>query len=272
MKTLIALLLVTGSLLTSSVRAQISVISDLSQDREAVPGETYEGTVVIKNDATEPQEFKAYQTDYSFASNGTSTYADPGTTPRSNARWVTYSPSYATIPAGGKVTIVFTVAVPPNTADKELAGTYWSMLMVEGIEKGSAESAHPAKKKQVAMGIRTSLRYGVQIATHIARTGTKTIKFLQTQLLPGPDGTKQLSIDIEDNGTLGFRAEVSVELFNGKGESAGKFSGTKSRMYPGTSVRQTINLGKLPPGSYKALVAVDTGGEDIFGAQYTFEF
>src|SRR4030042_877971 len=43
---------------------QISVVGDLSQDREAVPGEKYEGSILLRNDESEPQEAKIYQTDY----------------------------------------------------------------------------------------------------------------------------------------------------------------------------------------------------------------
>jgi hypothetical protein len=43
-------------------------------------------------------------------------------------------------------------------------------------------------------------------------------------------------------------------------------------MYPGTSVRQRIVLPDLPEGEYRALVVVDAGGDDAFGAEYTIKF
>ncbi len=256
----------------SPVRAQLSVVSDLSQDKEAAPGEVYEGTILVKNDGKEPQEFKAYQTDYLFSCDGTSIYGDPGTTPRSNARWIRFNPSTAVIPPQTAMTIGYTVTVPENAPGKELIGTYWSMVMVEGITKESPESSRARRNKKVELGIRTSLRYGVQIATHIAHTGTRSIRFIDTKLTAGPKGGRQLQVDLEDNGTLGFRPEVYVDVFDSKGTSMGRFPGSRSRMYPGTSVRQLIDLGKLAPGTYKALVVVDAGGDDVFGAQYTLEF
>ena len=63
--------------------AQISVRSGLSDDREAVSGMVYEGTILIKNETDEPQQAKIYQTDYLFFYDGTNLFAEPGSTPRS---------------------------------------------------------------------------------------------------------------------------------------------------------------------------------------------
>ena len=69
-----------------------------------------------------------------------------------------------------------------------------------------------------------------------------------------------------------MRPEMYVELFDERGASVGTFRGALYRMYPGTSVRQSIDLTTVPPGTYKALVVVDAGADDVFGAQYTLKF
>lgn len=257
---------------TLPVSAQVSVIGELSHDREARPGERYEGVIIIRNDTNEPQEAKVYQTDYMFYRDGTNNYADPGTLVRSNAKWVTFSPSYLTVPPQGTVTISYAVEVPQTTPERKLIGSYWSMLMVEGIPKGSAESTVPRDPKKTQMGIRQTIRYGIQIATHIAQTGTKTVGFLDTKLVTKEDGKRFLQVDLENTGELFMRPEVYVELFNEQGASQGKFSGVRFRMYPGTSVRQMIDLSTVAAGTYKALVVVDAGGDDIYGAEYTLKF
>lgn len=258
--------------LLPSADAQVSVIGELSQDRGARPGEQYEGSVIVKNDTNEPQEAKVYQTDYLFSFDGTNNYGEPGTMPRSNAAWVSFSPSFVVLPPQGMVTVHFTVNVPTETTDRKLVGTYWSMLMVEGIPKGSAESSLPRDPKKTQMGIRQTIRYGIQIATHIANTGVKKIKFINAKLLKLEDGKSVLQVDIENTGDIGIRPDCYVELFDDKGASIGKFSGHTYRIYPETSVRQSIDLSSVKKGSYKALVVVDAGGDDIFGAQYTLQF
>lgn len=254
-----------------SAGAQISIIGELSQDQEAPAGGSYQGEITVRNDGTEPQEAKVYQTDYLFFSDGTNQYGEPGSAPRSNARWVRFSPSYIVIPPQSSTAVNYTVSVPADSTGKNLIGTYWSMLMVEGIAPGSAESALTSKKKLAEMGVKQTLRYGIQIATTIAATGKKSVRFVDSKIIKGPKGAVALQVDLEDNGTLGIRPEVYAEIFNAKGESQGKFPGHRYRMYPGTSVRQAIDLGTLVPGTYKALVVVDAGGEDVFGAQYTLQ-
>jgi hypothetical protein len=256
----------------AGTQAQVSIIGDLSQDHDGRPGESYSGSILVKNDSNEPQEAKLYQTDYLFYADGTNNYAEAGSTPRSNARWVSYSPSYLVVPPRASVSVNFTVTVPKTLEGKELTGTYWSMLMVEGISKESPESSFSKKEKKAEMGVRQTLRYGIQIATHIEGTGKRSIRFIQAKLVRGDKGESLLQVDLEDNGTLGFRPEVYVELFDVKGISKGKFPGHRYRMYPDTSVRQMIGLGGIAPGTYKALVVVDAGGEDVYGAQYTLEF
>jgi hypothetical protein len=267
----LSLLLLFIPMVTVSVFAQVSVIGELSQDKDANPGETYNGVIVVRNDMNEPQEAKVYQTDYSFQSDGTNNYGEPGTLPRSNAKWIAFSPSYLTIPPLSTMSINYTVTVPKDLNGKKLVGTYWSMLMVEGIQKGSAESSLPQKDKKAQMGIMQTIRYGIQIATSITGTGTKMVKFLSTSI-DTTGGKRGLRIDIANTGEIGMRPDVYVELFNAQGNSLGKFSGVKYRMYPGTSVRQLIDIAGVPAGTYKALIVVDAGGDDRFGAQYTLKF
>jgi hypothetical protein len=49
----LAMLLVCGVAVS-----QVSVIGELSNDKEARPGEKYEGAVSVRNDTNEPQEVK----------------------------------------------------------------------------------------------------------------------------------------------------------------------------------------------------------------------
>lgn len=259
------------ALLTFGLDAQVSVIGELSQDKDAKPGDSYTGVIIVRNDTNEPQEAKVYQTDYSFQSDGTNNYGEPGSQLRSNARWVAFSPSYLKLPPLATVAVNYTVSVPKDSRGKKFVGTYWSMLMVEGIQKGSAESSLPQKDKKAQMGIMQTIRYGIQIATTIANTGTKKIEFMGVAI-DTTGGKRSLRIDIKNTGDIGMRPDVSLELFNLQGTSVGKFPGVKYRIYPGTSVRQLIDVSGVPQGSYKALVVVDAGGDDVYGGQYTLKF
>jgi len=255
-----------------SLQAQISIVSELSQDKEVRPGGVYSGAIIVRNDTNEPQEAKVYQTDYTFQYDGTNQYGKPGTHPRSNAKWIVVSPSFVSIPPKGITTLNYTITVSKETELVHYIGTYWSMLMVEGIAKGSAESSQPAAEGKTQVGIVQNIRYGVQIASTMENTGEKKIRFIATTLNPKKGGKRALNVDIENTGQIGIRPTVYVELFNSKGVSIGQFPSSKNRIYPGTSVRQNIDVSKVAKGTYKALVAVDAGGDNVFGSQYTLNF
>lgn len=247
--------------------AGVSVTSGLTYEKEADPGGTYKGTVQLRNNGESPQEVKIYQTDYLFFCDGRNIYGEPGKDPRSNADWITFSPRRLTISPRGTAQVNYTVEVPDN---KTLTGTYWSMIMIEGISSSSPEAVRQEKDK-VTFGISQVIRYGLQMRTQIGDTGTRKLKFLKTRLLK-EDKRRILQLDIENIGERLLRPALWAELYDEKGKSVGKFEGGKLGVYPATSVRFRIDLSQVPKGKYKALVVADCGGDDLFGATYTLKF
>jgi hypothetical protein len=76
-------------------------------------------------------------------------------------------------------------------------------------------------------------------------------------------------------GNVGQRLVVPtswVELYDQAGRRVGRYDGEKKRIYPGTSVRLRIPLRVIPGGKYKALVVLDNGEQNVFGAKYDLEF
>lgn len=250
--------------------AGVSVIGGLTHERivgNPEIGETYRGTILIRNTGEEPQEVKVYQTDYLFFFDGRNIYGEPGETPRSNADWITFSPKRLVIPPKETSQVNYTVKVPD---DETLVGTYWSMIMVEGISKDSPEVIKPEEGK-VKLGIRTVLRYGIQMVTHIGDTGARKLKFSNTKLLKDEE-MRILQLDIENIGERWLRPFLWAELYDEKGSYIGRFEGGRLRTYPETSVRFKIDLSQVPKGEYKALVVADCGRDDVFGATYTLRF
>lgn len=255
-------------MIPAALCAQVSVIGDLSQDREARPGDIYEGSILVRNDSKEIQEAKVYQKDYRFDCTGSNYYEEPGSQQRSNAAWITFSPSFFSIPPQSTLAVTYRVIVPRDPAGKTLRGTYWSMLMVEGVPRGSGESSRPQHSKK-EMGLTQTIRYGMQVATHITGTGTRNVRFRDARFSIESDKSHLLEVDVENSGERGIRPEMYAEVFDAKGISRGKFPGTLFRLYPGTSVRQRIDLGVLPAGTYKVLFVVDAGGDEAFAAEYS---
>ena len=243
-----------------AVKAQVIVIGELTQEKAAFPGESYNGTVMLQNIGTDSGEVKVYLQDYLFSFNGTSQYLKPGTVHRSNSAWITFSPKQVSVPPKERSIVNYTVNIPQIDT---LKGTYWSMLIVEPVSK-------IGPNPKMGITVHTIVRYGIQIITNIDDTGLRKLKFLHTKLLK-EKGKRFLQVDIENTGERILRPKLLVELYDGTGNKIGTYEAEAHRTYPGTSIRQRVDLTKVPVGTYKALVIADCGGDDLFGAQYTLK-
>jgi len=252
--------------LTGSAAADIGVIGGLTREVTLQPAGSSEGRILLRNSGDEPQEVKVYPTDYLFYADGRVVYAEPGTIPRSSARWITIYPHQVTVPAGGSDSVSYVIQVPE---DANLRGTYWSMVMVEPIVPEALELPKPEEGK-VQIGIRTVTRYAVQMVVHIGDTGERKLRFAERQLLV-QEGTRTLQLDVENVGERRLVPLLWAELYDQQGESIGRFEGGRLRTYPGCSARFRIDLSEVPAGKYKALVVADCGGDEVFGAQYDME-
>lgn len=263
---LLALFLVASA---GSTNAQISVRSELSDDREVQPGTTYEGVIQVANDTDEFQEAKIYQTDYRFYSDGSNVYGEPGQDARSNANWTRVSAPSITLPPRSMASVTYLVSVPEALEGKPLEGSYWSMIMVEAVPKTSPESTVNPETGEPEYALLQIMRYGVQVATHIQGTGASEVTMPDSGLERLEGGELALRVIVENGGSRMIRPEIWVELYGEDGSAFGRRDGVQSRIYPGTSINQQIKLGDLEPGKYRALVILDGGGEEVYGAEYT---
>lgn len=245
--------------------AGVSIVGELTHEKSAKVDGTYSGIIFVRNTGETQQEVKVYQTDYLFFQDGINIYGEPGKDPRSNAKWITFSPNLMTIPTKEKAEIQYTVKLPD---DNTLKGTYWSMLMIEGIAKGSLESEiAPPKKDEIKASVKTVFRYGIQMVTNISDTGVRKLKFMEIKTMKEKDKVNLL-IGIENIGERLLRPSLYTELYDDKGNYIGKFDGGQLRTYPGTSVKFNVDMSQVPEGKYKAMIIVDCGGDDLFGMPY----
>ncbi len=250
-------------ILLNNCFAGVSVIGGLTQKKTLNPGEQFDGVVLLKNTDNFPSRVKIYLTDYLFFADGRSLYDKAGSTPHSNAKWISLSPDTLNIPANSLASAYYTIHVP---ADTSLKGTYWSIIMVEMIPKEQSENKDE-DANNAKFGIQTIMRYGIQIITNLGDTGEQKIKFLEKKLLNN-DNKKILQIDIENIGELMLSPMVWADFYDKKGNNIGRFDSEEKRIYPGCSVRHEFNLTRLQKGEYKASIIVDNGNDYVFGAHY----
>lgn len=139
--------------------------------------------------------------------------------------------------------------------------------MVEGVDASSSEStSDPVSDRQV--GFRQVTRYGVQLAAHFRDQAEQNVSFDGIQLLVTEEGQTHFQVDISNSGALMLQPKVYLRVFGADGKESGPFDGTLFRIYPGTSVRQRIDVSSLSAGTYQALLVVDNGEDAVFGGQY----
>lgn len=242
---------------TTPVRAQVSVVSSTLEERQAAPGERYTAAVRLRNTSDRPQVARIYQTDYRFLADGRTFYEQPGTAARSNAAWVQFNPSQLTLGPGEETSVSYTVAVPDG-----VHGSYWSVLMVETAQ------SRPARTAQTGLGITPGIRYAVQLATHVGQA-ERRVALEGARLTGETGGARYLEVDVVNTGEQADRLELRMDLFDAEGTPAGRLARSRGLVYPGTSIHERFDLPVLPPGTYRALLVVDTGSDEVFGAEYT---
>jgi len=243
--------------------AQISVVGSSVEEHTASTGERYDGSVLVRNSDSKPHSVRVYQSDYSFFADGTSHFDDPGSTPRSNARWIKPSVSTLVVPPASDVAVTYVVTVP---AADTLRGTYWSALMIEG------EVIPPAAAGARQIGLGSVIRYAVQIATHLQATGTRKVRLSNQRFVTDSAGNHSFDVDVANVGERAYRPSLWVELYDDAGAQRAKVQQQRGLLYPGTSLVQHFALGNLPAGSYKAVVFADTGDDEVVAAQYKIVF
>ncbi len=250
------------ALLVSTSHAGITIVGNLARHTTLKAGETFEGVILLKNTDPRPAEARVFQTDYLSDAAGHTDYAAPGSTPRSNAPWITITPTRIIVGAGETVSVRYKGRAP---ADAKLRGTYWSVVMVEPA--AAAATDPQGKAAEVAVGVQTVIRFGVQIVTEIGREGTRSLQILDKGL-GMVEGKRLLHLDVGNNGERLLIPAMGVELFDANGASFGKFDAGRARIYPTCSTRAKIDLTDVPPGKYTALVLLDSGDDQVLGAQY----
>ncbi|HEY6125056.1 MAG TPA: hypothetical protein VIV63_10400 [Steroidobacteraceae bacterium] len=238
--------------------AGITPEGEATQIHSAKPGDTYRGAIAIRNPGSEVVQVKLYQSDYLFFADGQNRFDRPGSSTRSNAGWLRLNREQIDIAPGGVATVDYEVQVPP---DSRLTGTYWSVVMVQELPAGEAAGA-----TRPGMKLTQTLRHAIQIITEMGESGRSEIAFRNARLV-GEGAERGLDIDLENTGERWLRTDVWLELHDTNGRVVGRFVAPRRRSFPGTSVRNRIELGSAPAGKYLGLLVADGGRNDLFGMQ-----
>lgn len=241
--------------------ANILVLNGLTHENSSQPGGKYREQIEIQNNGTDSKDVRIYIRDYWFSYTGESRHDNPGTMERSNASWIQFSPELLTLKPNEKGYIDFEVSVPSNDL---LQGTYWCVIMVEGIVAPDTTSSTGGVK------INTAIRYAIQVITNIGENAKRDLKFLGMELTE-ENQQKLLNVSVENTGDYILKPEMSLELFDADGNSAGIFKADRRKTFPGTSITATIILEGIKPGNYTAILVADCDEDHVYGTNLSLE-
>ncbi len=260
LKLLLAFFLIALIPLFSS--ASIEVVGSLRHIHTGEKGDVYKGEIKIQNSGTDNQEVKIYQTDLLYNYEDFTYYNDPISHDRSNANWIAYSPKTTMVAGNSTSYIQYEVTIPVSDT---IFGTYWSVLMVEGVNP-----IDPAQEGQ--FNINTVTRYAIQIVTEITDPGKGKLEFLDPILITEGDQLF-LAVDMINTGDHYIVPDVSMELFDESGNSIKVLMAPKKGLFPSTSARYRFNLeGIESEKTYQTVIVAAGEGEDVFGLEYTLFF
>ena len=254
-------IVVTGllvAMVSGTVSGEISVEGQLYRERVVEAGQSYNGTITVSNKGNSKVAVKVYQTDYQTDASGRVDYGNPGDQERSNADWIKLDQDQLQIAPGARKNFRYDVTVPKG----DLAGSYWSTIMVEPLPGDSEET------QQRGTTLTQTVRYCVKIVTHIGETGKRAIEIVGVDL-SRKDGEIFLDVGAQNTGTRVIYPEVWAEIYNREtGEKLGRFEGGRQHVFPGSSVGYNIGLSDISKGSYRTMLVFDNGDENVWGAQF----
>jgi hypothetical protein len=226
----------------SVIYAEIGVIGELTHTQNALPGESYETRIVLRNFGDKETAIKVIQRDFSYHADGSQFFPEKGAQKRSNASWIKYSPEQKNLLPLETAEVVCSIQVPD---DQTLTGTFWSLIIIESS---------------------LAKRYAIQMITDIGLTGTVQIEFVNTVIVREEEKVF-LDVDVKNTGERLIRPILYVELYDEEGEFVGKVDGGTWRIYPESSVRYRVELTPFPARVYKAMIFVDNLDEHVFGTE-----
>lgn len=257
-------LLLAGAIFTqlsAPAAAQITVAGDLIEIQDGVrPGDTYGGALTLRNIGSSDATASVYLNDVLFAGQEQS-YLEPGRSPRSNAGWLNLDTHSVQLAAGESATLGYSITVPEA---QDLRDSYWSMIMVENAPAGETSTSQ-------GVGIRSVTRYGVYVVTNMFEGADVELDFVEPRLATDDRGGVSLIVFVRNSSSRLVRPTGYLDLYDATGGHAARIDSNPALIFPAAEVGRTYRLGHLEPGNYTAIVVVDAGGEDVFGARYTLK-
>lgn len=244
----------------SSLYSSVLVTNGLTHRHNVQGIDTETGYVVLKNIGDEPERVLVYFKDLAVGCNQENLYVDPGTTPRSNANWVKVGLEERILQPGEEFPMRYEIKVP----QKNLTGSYWSLLMVE-VKK-------PIDTTQLDYGVRVSsnVRYAVQIITDFNSARTTEVEFSSVSLAESHQG-QVVDVLLRNFSEKVLIPAVKLEVYNDNGDLVLEKNADTKKLYPDQCRGFQVPIADLARGKYQGVLVADCGESDLFGMTLNLE-
>ncbi|RNA63684.1 DUF3324 domain-containing protein [Chryseobacterium nematophagum] len=236
--------------------ASITILNGLTHTYKVEKGTLYKGKIEIENTGKKTQNVKLFLQDFSYQSNGTISYTTPHTNNKTNVDWITLNTNQLTLKAKEKKEVYYEITIPNNILEP---GSYWSVIMVEPVE-----DIKPNDNKE-GVNITSIVRYAIQIITDYDAEKAKPNLIFESIKIDKVEGKQTANIAVANKGNLYCKPSVTIEIYNRKtAEKVGVFSSQPMGLLPQTSKTFQINIDKLVPDKYNAIILSTDENENAF--------
>lgn len=244
-------------------KAGIVVINGLTHSYQVDKGQVYKGTIEIENTSTKPQNVKLYLQDLSYQSDGSIFYTEPLTNQRTNSSWIKLNTNLITLKGKEKTEVLYEIIVPNSVSDP---GTYWSVIIVEPVDDIKPSDNKPG------VNITSVVRYAIQIITDYDTEKAKPELKFEGVKIEKDEERRILKIAIANIGNLYSRPTATVEIYDRKnGQKMGAFSSQTMGLLPNTSKTFYIDISKILPNKYNAVLFATDEDENAFALNVELE-
>ena len=244
------------------VKANIVILNGLSHSYKVENGQVYKGRISIENTSSQPQDVKLFFQDFSYQASGLIQYSVPKTNPKSNADWIKLNTNLVSLQGKQKTEILYEITVPQEISD---AGSYWSVIIVEPVD-----NLKP-KNENTGVNITSIVRYAIQIITDLDAEKAKPDLKFEGLKIEKEDKIKILKIAIANEGNLYCKATATIEIYKKNGEKIGTFFSQPMGLLPQTSKSFHIDISKINPEKYNAVIIATDEDENSFAINVELE-
>ncbi|SIS61041.1 Protein of unknown function C-terminal [Chryseobacterium shigense] len=247
----------------SFLQAGIVVLNGLTHNYKVENGKVYKGKIAIENTGSKPQSVKIFLQDFAYQADGSISYTSIRTNNRTNGDWIKLNTSLITLKGKEKTEVFYEIKVPDQSINP---GSYWSVIIVEPVE-----DIKPSDDK-AGVNITSVVRYVIQVITDYETDQAKPDLKFESVKIEKEEGKQIAKIAISNNGNLYCKPTASIEIYNRKtGERLGSYTSIAMGLLPQTSKSFHIDISKVPPAQYKAVIIATDEDENAFALNVELE-